>query len=64
MRERRETLSFLSCLPRRERPLLAGKCKHRNSSLNGCHLNESFTLKIPLKDSKGCKNSYRDESEK
>ena len=25
MRERRETLSFLSFLPRRERPLLAGK---------------------------------------
>ena len=26
VRERRETLSFLSFLPRRERPLLAGKC--------------------------------------
>ena len=25
MRERRESLSFLSFLPRRERPLLAGK---------------------------------------
>ena len=27
MRERRETLSFLSFLPRRERPLLAGNLK-------------------------------------
>ena len=30
MRERRETLSFLSFLPRRERPLLAGKVLDRN----------------------------------
>ena len=29
MRERRETLSFLSFLPRRERPLLAGKYQWR-----------------------------------
>ena len=30
MRERRETFSFLSFLPRRERPLLAGKVKIRH----------------------------------
>ena len=33
MRERRESLSFLSLLPRRERPLLAGKGKARKVSL-------------------------------
>ena len=30
--ERKESLSFLSLLPRRERPLLAGKVKCRNTS--------------------------------
>ena len=30
MRERRESLSFLSFLPRRERPLLAGNFLKRN----------------------------------
>ena len=32
MRERRESLSFLSFLPRRERPLLAGK-EHSHSEI-------------------------------
>ena len=33
MRERRESLSFLSFLPRRERPLLAGKENHHNTCI-------------------------------
>ena len=38
MRERRETFSFLSFLPRRERPLLAGK--HIPNSAEGNCLTE------------------------
>ena len=37
MRERRETLSFLSFLPRRERPLLAGKMGGQAESLKLCY---------------------------
>ena len=45
MRERKETLSLLSFLPRHERPLLAGKNSVKNYYIaTGCKENHFYSL--------------------